>query len=293
MKSIIYLLIVAICWGLNFHFAKQMLLESSFLEAGFWRYAFGVFALLAINVNALPKATQFFKEWRGLALIGVIGLFTFNVCFFTGLLYTSAVNASLIVSLNPAMTLIASALILKTKITKSEVLGMSISLIGVLILITKFDFSKLVQLEFSKGDLLMFLAITLFALHNVWVKIYAKAFKNTHFTIFTNVICLLCFLLVLPFVLPPATVSHSTDYWISAIGIGCFGTGLAYLLFNKGVSEIGASKASIFMNFVPVSTAVSAVALGQQLYHYHLISGVIILTGIFITQSNQLFREKG
>ncbi len=290
MKSIFYLLLAATFWGLNFHFAKQLLTEASYLEAGFWRYTFGIFALLVISIKALPKISSFFLEAKGLLLVGVIGLFCFNILFFLGLLYTSPINASLIVSLNPAMTLLFSYFLLKTEITKFEIIGMAISLIGVIILLTKFDVNRLLQLEFSKGDVIIFMAISVFALQNIWVKKYAAAFSSIHFTIFTNAICWLCFLLVLPLAMPMVSVQHSSDFWLSAFGIGCLGTGLAYLFWNKGVSAIGPSKAGIFMNFVPLSTALSAIFLQQQLYQYHLISGIIILSGIIITQSNSFLK---
>jgi len=286
MKSIFYLLITATFWGLNFHFAKQLLTEASFLEAGFWRYTLGILALLGMSIKSLPKLSSFLLEKKGLLLVGVIGLFGFNLLFFLGLLYTSPVNASLIVSLNPAMTLFFSYLILHTKITKSEIIGMLISVVGVVILLTKFDLNRLLQLAFSKGDILIFIANLVFALQNIWVKQYAKSFSSIHFTIFTNAICWLCFLLVLPLATPTISFQHSNDFWCSAFGIGCLGTGLAYLFWNKGVTAIGPSKAGIFMNLVPLSTALSAIFLQQQLYQYHLISGIIILTGIIITQSN-------
>jgi len=291
MKSIIYLILAVTFWGLNFHFAKQMLSEASFLEAGFWRYAFGVLALFALSIKSLPKLTEFLKAPKGLLLIGVIGLFGFNLLFFFGLLYTSPVNASLIVSLNPAMTLVFSYVILRTKITKFEIIGMLISLVGVIILLTKFDMQRLLELEFSKGDILIFIANLVFALQNIWVKQYAPSFTNIHFTIFTNAICLICFILVLPLAVPIVSVQHSTHFWWSAFGIGCLGTGVAYLFWNNGVSAIGPSKAGIFMNFVPLSTALSAIFLHQQLYQYHLISGVIILAGIIITQSNNFTKK--
>jgi len=285
MRSILFLLFTAICWGLNFHFAKQMLTEASFVEAGFWRYVFGVGTLLLISVKTLPKPNLFFLEPKGLLLVGVIGLFLFNICFFLGMLYTSPINASLIVALNPAMTLIFSFFILKTVITKNEVLGMVISFFGVAFLLSKGDLNRLLQLAFSKGDILIFIAIIVFALHNVWVKKFAPAFSNIHFTIFTNIICLLGFLCILPFAMPTVSIQHESNFWWSAIGIGSFGTGLAYLAWNKGVGLIGASRASIFMNFVPISTGVAGLFFNEQIYAYHFWSGLIIITGIIITQA--------
>lgn len=285
MKSIAFLLFTVICWGLNFHFAKQMLTDSSFVEAGFWRYVFGVLTLLVISFKTLPKPSLFLVEWKGLLLVGVIGLFGFNICFLLGMLYTSPINASLIVGLTPAMTLISSYFILKTAITKNEVIGMTISFLGVAFLLSKGNLNNLLQLAFSKGDILIFIANVVFSLHNVWVKKYAGVFSNVHFTIFTNTICLLGFACILPFATPASSITHDTYYWLSAVGIGCFGTGLAYLAWNKGVALIGASRSSIFLNFVPVSAGVAGIFFGEQIFGYHYLSGLIIIIGILITQA--------
>jgi len=288
MRSIVYLLFTVICWGLNFHFAKQMLSEVSFLEAGFWRYVFGVGTLLLISAKTLPHPKLFLLEPKGLLLVGAIGLFAFNICFFLGMLYTSPLNAALIVGLNPAMTLIFSNLILKTAITKNEVLGMVISFIGVAFLLSQGDLQRLLGLSFSKGDILIFIGNVVFSLHNVWVKKYAPAFSNIHFTIFTNVICLLGFICIIPFIVPSISVHHNASFWWAAIGIGSFGTGLAYLAWNKGVDLIGASKASIFLNLVPLIAGVAGLLFGELIYSYHYWSGLVIITGVVITQSKGL-----
>lgn len=285
MRAILFLLFTVFFWGLNFHFAKRILTEASFVEAGFWRYVFGVGVLLLLSAKNLPKLRLFFLEPKGLLLVGVLGLFVFNIGFFIGMGYTSPINAALIVALNPAMTLIFSRLILKTTITRNEVIGMTISFIGVAFLLSQGDLNRLLQLDFSKGDVLIFLANLIFSLHNIWVKQYAPAFSTIHFTIFTNAICLLCFICIIPFAVPTVTLQHEPFFWLSVIGMGSFGTGLAYFAWNKGVGLIGASRASIFLNFVPLIAAVSGLFLGEQIYAFHFWSGLIIIFGILITQA--------
>ena len=97
-------------------------------------------------------------------------------------------------------------------------------------------------------------------------------------------LCLLCFLFILPFSNYSLSIDHSSNYWLWSIGIGTFGTALAYLLWNEGISQIGADKAGIFMNIVPLATAISALLMGESIYIYHFISGVIIIGGIIISQ---------
>jgi len=137
MRAEAYLLISVIFWGLNFHFAKYMLAESSFIEAGAWRYIFGVGTLLFLGWRSLKKVDLTLISVKGIMLIGVIGLFGFNILFFKGLQHTEAINASLIVSLNPILTIGFSGLILGTHITRYHIAGASISLLGVVFLLSQ------------------------------------------------------------------------------------------------------------------------------------------------------------
>ena len=101
MKATISAILAATFWGLNFHYAKTMLKESDFVEAGTWRYIFGVI-ILAIFLLSSSKGKLIQKvPIKGVLLVGFIGLFVFNLLFFGGLLYTSPLNAALIISLNP------------------------------------------------------------------------------------------------------------------------------------------------------------------------------------------------
>ncbi|MDG2450207.1 MAG: EamA family transporter [Saprospiraceae bacterium] len=284
MKSRLYLTISAILWGLNFHFAAFMLKESTFIESATWRYIFGVLPLLILSNKILRKIEFNKMPIKGILLVGIIVLFGFNIFFFLGLKYTSPVNAALIISLNPMITIWLSAIILKTQITKFHIIGATLSLFGVIILLTKGDMSNILNLNLNKGDFLILIANIVFALHHVWVKQFKGNFSNLNFTTLTNFVCLLCFLLVLPATSFTVGIAHTTNYWLWAMGIGTFGTAIAYLLWNQGVSQLGADKAGIFMNIVPFSTALSAMFIGEILILFHLISGIMIIGGIFITQ---------
>src|SRR5690606_12753490 len=126
---------------------------------------------------------------------GFIGLFAFNFFFFLGLVNGSAVNAALIVSLNPALTILLSHKILKTPITKQHLIGIAIAFLGVIYLILKGDINNLLRLHFNMSDILILIANLFFALNHVWVKKYASTISNANFTFLTSVICLLGFVI--------------------------------------------------------------------------------------------------
>lgn len=284
MRAEMYLILAAIFWGMNFHFAQLMMSQSSYIEAASWRYIFGVITLVIIGWREL-RAIKFHQiSVKGILLVGLVGLFFFNVFFFKGLSLTNAINASLMVNLNPILTILFASVMIGLKITYNHVIGALLSLSGVAYLLFKGDFSNVQSVQFNSGDLLVFACAVIFALHNVWVKMYKGALSNLNFTALTNICCLLGFIFLLPIKGESISISHSTEYWIWGLCIGSLGTAVAYYSFNKGVSMIGPDKASMFLNLVPLTTVLVGVILGKPLYTYHIVSGLIILIGVTIAQ---------
>lgn len=285
MKATLYLIIATIFLGLNFHLAKIILKEVNFIEAGFWRFLFGVGALVFLGFKKLPNLQLIIKNIKGISLTGFIGLFGFNLFFFLGLMNSSAVNAALIVSLNPALTILFSHKILKTPIKKVQLVGILIAFIGVTYLILKGEITSFNNLQFNYGDILILIANVFFALHHVWTKKYATNISSLNFTLLTSLCCLIGFLILLPISGMTMVTSHTDNFWMAVFGIGCLGTALAYFLWQKGIQITGADKAGIYMNVVPLSAAVLAILFNEQLYTYHLIGGLLIVVGMFITKN--------
>jgi len=290
VKAFIYFTITAIFWGLNFHFAKIMLQEAHFIEAGFWRYFFGVIPLLLLAIRKLSSVEELIRNISGVLLVGVVCLFGFNFFFFLGLMYSPAINGSLIVSLTPALTLLYSNRILGAPLESRDLVGVFIAFLGVLYLILKGNITDFSNLNLNWGDILLFAAANFFALQNVWSKKYGGKLSNINFTFFTNLACMLSFLILLPFIGGIKVPDFSGSFWLSAIGIGFFGTSLAYFLWNKGIQMTSANQAGIFINVVPLSTAAFSLVLGEVLFGYHLVSGLLIITGVVIIMS-KAFRK--
>ncbi|MFI0429311.1 DMT family transporter [Mariniflexile sp. HMF6888] len=287
MKANLFLIIAACLWGLNFHLGKIILNEVGFIEAGLWRYFFGITMLLLLSIKEISSLKITTQNIKGLSLVGIVGLFGFNVFFFLGLQHSSAINAALIISLNPAITVLLSNRILKTSISKIDVFGMVLSLIGTTYLITSGSLVNLLAAHFNYGDILIFIANIFFAFHHVWVKKYNYTMSNAHFTVLTSLLCMVCFLFLIPFADTESIVEHTSSFWLSVIGIGCFGTSLAYTFWNKGVTLTTAHTAGAFMNLVPLSTTLLSFLFHETLYQYHFIGGGIIIIGIIILNAKR------
>ncbi len=287
MKATIFLIIGTSLWGLNYHFAGLVLAEADFIEGGFWRYLFAVLLLLTVNFKQLPSFSKFKNNLKGILSVGAIGLFGFNIFFFLGMASTSGVNGALIMGINPAITLILSSILLKTKIQSNHIFGILIALSGVLFLLLEGQILTITDLNFSQGDLLVLVSVFFFALHHVWVKKYSSDKATTkEFTLMSAVICLACFVIILPFSEVSNVSQHHSSFWIGSLGTGCLGTGLAYLCWNSGVSIVGANKAGVYVNLVPLSAGLSASLFGESLQYYHFVSGAVVIFGLIIMQVN-------
>lgn len=291
MKAYFFLCMATVLWGLNFHLAKIMLQQVGFIEAGFWRYLLGVGFLFCIQLgvrSTLPSIQHLRKHFKGFFLAGFVGLFGFSIFFFLGLKYTSALNAALQVSLNPIFTLIFASFMLGTPVLRHHKVGTSVALIGVFLLLTKGQPFLLLEANWSYGDGLICFANVLFAVHHIWVKkYYTGEISNISFTLITNGFCLLGFILIVPFIPHTPVANLNAAFWLSSVGIGIVGTGLAYILWNEGIKISGATQAGLFMNVVPFATAIFALFFGEKIEWYHLYSGVLILLGMLIFQRKQ------
>jgi drug/metabolite transporter (DMT)-like permease len=284
MNAKLYLIFSAILWGLNFHLLKVMLTSVHFIEAGFWRFLFGVIFLGLYVSHSFTKWSLFKQHFAGILIVGVFGLFFFNILLFWGLMYTSSINASLIISINPVVTLFLAYFFLKSSIGYSQLIGALIGIIGIVYLLSQGDFLNLNRLMFSKGDILVFIAMIFSSFYHIWVKKHTVNISNKHFTFFTNLVCLVSFAFITPFFVKPHAINYPPQFWIASVLFGVFGTALTYIFWNKGLSQVGASKAGVYMNIVPLSTAIIAVLLSEELAAFHVISGILIFVGLMISQ---------
>lgn len=284
MQPYFYLFLSAFLWGVNFHLLKFMVHSVHIVEAGFWRYLFGVAALALYARTSLPQWNVVRQHLRGILIVGIGGLFCFNILLFWGLQYTSSMNASLIISLSPLATLCIARVYLRTTITVHQLLGALCSVLGVLYLLSKGEVSNLLSLAFAKGDMLVLVAMLFSAGYHSWVSRYARNIPNQQFTLLTNLVCFLSFAVITPLFMETPPTAYSPAFWLAAFVFGVLGTALAYIVWNKGLSLLGATTSGMFMNIVPLSTAAIAVLLGEELKDFHIVSGACILVGLLISQ---------
>ena len=141
---------------------------------------------------------------------GIVGMFGYHVFFFTALKYTTAINSSLIGATNPIITTILCIIFLKDKITLKRAIGIILSFSGVFLTITNANLSTILNLSSNKGDLLMLVAVCLWAAYSVFSKVVSHKFSPLILTFYSF---LFCTIFLIPFVIyeKPWTIYKSSS----------------------------------------------------------------------------------
>jgi drug/metabolite transporter (DMT)-like permease len=285
MKSLVtYILLslAAVFWGANFYFGKLVVGYMSPEAANTLR--FGIAAVILSIVLFFTKGLSremLIKKAKIYLVLAIIGIYGFNMLFLLGLKYTSSVNGSLIMGLNPLLTAILSYFFLSTSINLKQLIGITISFTGVVIIISAGDFSAIRNLNFSLGDLLLIMASTSFAIYNIINRKYMADTSPLHTTAITTIISAILFYLSAELMgKTTGLLTIPANIWEALLFMSIFGSILAYIFWNRGVSKIGANKASLFTNLIPLSGTFISVAMGNELVNYQILGGFFILVGV-------------
>ncbi|MBS9402704.1 DMT family transporter [Halomonas sp. TRM85114] len=245
-----------------------------------------VLALLVLTPFVLPAAVRhrsaIRRQWYKLAFLGLLGMAMWQGLAYVAAETTSATNMGILAAMVPLLTVLLSALILREAPRLGGILGGLVAFVGVTVLLGQGDPLSLITLDVALGDLLMVMAATCYAMYGVmlkrwpldmppWVVLYLQAVFATLF--------------LLPgYLLGPMTPVDGQNVWL-ILYAGIPASIITTFLWMRAIRQIGASRASIFINLMPLFSALIAMAfLGERIALFHLIGGALVLTGVIMAQ---------
>ena len=283
-NAYIMMTLTALFWGGNFVLGRGIAdhIPPIALSSLRWGLATLIFAPFAI-AQTRADWPEIKKNWPMLAFLAIIGGGTFNTMTYIGLNHTTALNALVIQSAAPVLVAIAAYLVFSDRMSRSQILGIAVSLTGVLWVISTGNIDKLISLRLNTGDLLILFAFATWAIYTI----YLRQRPEIHWKSFILVLSLIAALVNIPFwiyehvairrIEPDMTTCLSIAY------VAIFPSVIAFIFYNRSVELIGANRASIFMHMVPLfGTILAILLLGEELKTYHLIGFALILAGIFM-----------
>ena len=283
-------ILATVIWSGNFIIARGVTKEIGPISLAFYRW-------ITATLIIAPFAWQSFKNERGvirtnikyLGWVALTGIALFNTCVYVAGHYTTAINLALIgTTSSPIFATIMAVIFLKEKLSVLRIIGMLVCIAGILLLLSKGSLSALASFQFSKGDLWVMAGSFSFAVYNILVRKKPVEISpiNFLFVIFALGTCML-----FPFFLLE-TNQHEAIHWNSSLlfAILYLGAGtsvISFLCWNIALHKLGAGRTVLFGNLIPIFSTLEAVFfLGEQMNQFHLISGIMVIAGLLLANTN-------
>ena len=280
------LTLTVLFWSGNMVLGRGIRADVPPLALAFWRWAIA-FALV------LPLACPHFrtqwpllkKGWKPVLILGVLGVGGYNTFAYIALQYTSATNAVLLNSFIPVATIAISWAFLGKHLRRLEGIGVVISLCGVLTIIARGDLAVLAHLNLNAGDVWMLGAVLVWAIYTVGL---AWRPAGVHPMLMLAAMTAVGLAALAPAWLWEMAQGRHINVTPASLAslayVGIFPSFLGYIFYNRGVAEVGANKASLFIHLMPVfGTLLSAIFLAEIPHWYHYLGIALIFSGIWLT----------
>jgi drug/metabolite transporter (DMT)-like permease len=273
-------------WASNWIVGRGLADDIPPLAMTFYRWLFAVAILAPFALPRLARdAPTLRRHWRIMLLLGAIGIGSHNALAYMGLHYTTATNGVILNSFIPVMIVALSWLFLRERLSAMQLGGVVISLGGVLTIICGGSLEALASFRLNRGDLLVILSMAMWSVYTICLRWRPP---GLHMITFLFVLACIGELTVLPFYLGEAalgrTIAWTWESFAALAAVGLFSSVLAYIFWNRGVEQVGAPVAGLFVHLMPVFGVVLAwLFLDERLEPFHVAGIVLILAGITIT----------
>lgn len=280
------LILTMLLWGGTFIAGRLLAGSVEPASAAFLRFLIASAAMLVVTRLVdkkfiLPPV----KMWLPLITLGMTGVFAYNVFFFNGLHHISAGRAALIVASTPLVITLFAAFFFRERLTSLKAFGVLLSLIGAITVISNGQPSSLLTGGFGTGEKALVGCVLSWSAYSLIGRSVLRTLTPLTAVCYSSLIGTL--LLSVPAAREGLFHHLSTlspQDWISLIYLGLGGTALGFSLYYQAIKKIGATRAGIFINLVPVfSILLSWLILGESIKSIVLIGGGLVLFGVALT----------
>lgn len=279
------MLLVVQIWALNLSLIKIALKELPPIPFNGIRLMFGsivlIIWLLKVEGNLKIKREHLFK----IILLSISGYTIYQYVFIKGINYTTVSNTAVIFGISPILISIFSIMFKQEKIKPIAWIGIFLGFLGVYLTITgksggfKFSASNI------KGDILILIAVILWAHYSVSARPLLKFYSPLKFTALTMSIGSVLFF---PFSLSEVVKLNysviSIKAWLFLAYSGVMGLAVGLILWFFSVKKVGNSQTAVYSNIQPIFSVLYAwIILSESIPPALLLGGVIIILGIIFT----------
>ena len=286
------LILTTIFWSGNFIVGKAAsMFQIPPFSLNFYRWFFAGLILLPFTYKEIIYKKKYILENLGFFIIlGITSITIFNSIVYYSLYYTQVISGILMISTIPVWIIFISSILNIEKTNIFQILGVILSLTGVIFIITKADLNLIKNLDFNKGDLSMVVAMFSWAIYSALLK--RKKFKISQISLLEVVIiCGLTFLIPIYFI--EMSMGHliilGKPFYLTLAYVVIFPGLAAFFFWIKGISIIGANRAGIFLHLMPIFGAIMAMVIfDEKFMYYHILGAAFIIAGITLSNKKKI-----
>lgn len=286
MLTYVSLILTMLFWGGTFIAGRSLAGSVSPVSSAFLRFAIatvvlGLIVRLVEGRIVVPPP----KQWFSLLILGLSGVFAYNILFFTGLQFIEAGRASLIIALNPLVISLLAVVFLGERLALRQVGGVLLSLAGAVLVISNGAPARLLSGSFGWGELAILGCVISWVTYSLVGRSVLKALSPLTSVFYSSLIGSL--LLAWPALaggLIAKLPSIAGKDWLSLAFLGVCGTAIGFSLYYQAIRKIGASRAGVFINLVPLfAIFLSWLLLDETIDGEVIGGGLVLMVGVSLT----------
>jgi len=286
-KAYIMLVCATLFWACNFMVGKfAFFSDIPPMSLVFFRWLLVWLILLPFTYREIIKNKEIIKKNLPLLFfLAFTSVGLFNSFTYLSLVYTQVINASLFNTAIPAIIILLCFIFKIEKTNRYQILGLVISVFGILSIITKLNLEILLTLSFNKGDLIMIGGVITWGLYSSFLK--KKTFTLPLLTL-VHILCTFGLIFIFPQFIYEFSqgqiINFNINLFYILIFLAIFPSIGSYYCWAGAVSIIGANRAGIFLSLIPLFSTIMAIFFyGEQFQFFHLIGAILIIIGLFLS----------
>tara|TARA_B100000427_G_C15384745_1_gene540536 strand:- start:16 stop:930 length:915 start_codon:yes stop_codon:yes gene_type:complete len=286
-KAYILLTLTALFWSGNFIVGKAAsIYEIPPFSLNFYRWLFAFIILFPFTYKEIIANKNYVLENLGFFIIlGITSITIFNSIVYYSLYHTQVISGVLMISTIPVWIMFIASLLKIEKTNIFQIIGVILSLTGVVCIITKADFELIRNMDFNKGDLSMVVAMFSWAIYSALLR--KKTYKISQIALL-EVIIICGFVFLIPVYFIEMSLGYKIileiPFILTLSYVVLFPGIIAFLFWIKGIAFIGANRAGVFLHLMPIFGAIMAIAIFKEKFMlYHFLGAVFIIVGIILS----------
>jgi drug/metabolite transporter (DMT)-like permease len=288
-RAYVLLTLTTLMWGGNAIAGRLAVGEISPMVLTCLRWVFVVAVMIPlVGRQVVAEWAKIRARWVFTILMGAFGFTAFNGLFYAAAHHTTAVNLTIFQGAIPVLVLLGTVLFFGARVIPLQVLGMIVTVLGVVLVSVKADMEILRTLSLNIGDVWMLIACVFYAGYTLGL----RHRPNIPGLVFFAAMAMVAFISSLPLIgleIARGTAQFPTPKgWLILLYVAVMPSLLSQLFYMRGVELIGPARAGLFVNLVPVFGALLAVLLlGEPFAYYHALGLVLVLGGIWLAEQRR------